>query len=120
MTATNIGSERGIRSSGLSGIVAIAILIGALGCSARQPVVAREDVAITNDVRARLAADASSRPLKVDVATKAGVVSLTGFVPTDDDRTSVERIARATEGVRSVDNNVIFGARPAGADTIVR
>ena len=120
MTAMNTRSEHGIKSSRVSGIVAIAVLIGALGCSARQPIVAREDSAITTDVRARLAADASSRPLKVDVATKAGVVSLTGFVPTDDDRTSVERIARTTEGVRSVDNNVVFGNRPAGPDTVVR
>jgi hyperosmotically inducible periplasmic protein len=120
MTAMNTRSTSVMKSSRIGGIVAIALLIGAIGCSAKQPIVAREDGAITNDVRARLAADASSRPLNVGVDTKAGVVKLTGFVPTDDDRNSVERIARATEGVRSVDNNVIFGNKPAGTDTIVR
>ena len=110
-------SERGIRSVSLCGIVAITML-GVVACSARQPIVQRDDVSITKDVRARLAADASSRPLDVGVETKAGVVRLTGFVPTDDDRSSVERIARATEGVRSVDNEVIFGRRPEAAETL--
>ena len=96
------------------------MLIGALGCSTRQPVVARDDISITNDVRTHLAADASISPLKVGVDTKAGVVHLTGFVPTDGDRNSVERIARATEGVRSVENNVTFGSSPVGPDTLVR
>ncbi len=86
-----------------------ALLIGAVGCAAKQPVVQRDDVAITEDVRARFAADASVSPLRVDVDTKAGVVRLTGFVATDGDRASVERIARAAPGVRGVDNNVIFG-----------
>ncbi len=86
-----------------------ALLIGAMGCAAARPVVQRDDVAITNDVRARFAADANVSPLKVDVDTKAGVVRLTGFVATDGERNSVERIALEAPGVRSVDNNVIFG-----------
>jgi len=117
MSVRNTRSERGIRSVSLCGIVAIAML-GIVACSARQPIVQRDDVSITNDVRAHLAADASSRPLNVGVDTKAGVVHLTGFVPTDDDRNSVERIARATEGVRSVDNDLIFGRRPEAAETL--
>ena len=86
-----------------------ALLIGAMGCAATQPVVQRDDVAITKDVRARFAADASVSPLNVSVDTKAGVVRLTGFVATDGDRSSVERIALEAPGVRSVDNSVIFG-----------
>ena len=117
MSALNTRSERGIRSVSLSMMVAI-MMLGVVACAARQQVVQRDDASITNDVRARLAADASSRPLQVGVDTKAGVVHLTGFVPTDDDRSSVERIARATEGVRSVDNDVIFGHKPAAAETL--
>jgi BON domain-containing protein len=117
MSALNTGSERGIRSMSLWGIVAVMVL-GVVACSARQPIVQRDDVSITNDVRARLASDPSSRPLEIGVDTKAGVVHLTGFVPTDDDRSSVERIARATDGVRSVDNDVIFGRRPPAAETL--
>ena len=86
-----------------------ALLVGAMGCAAAKPVVQRDDVAITQDVRARFAADASVSPLNVSVDTQAGVVRLTGIVPTDGDRSSVERIALEAPGVRSVDNSVVFG-----------
>ena len=94
---------------GVSRAFATALLLGAMGCAAAQPVVQRDDAAITKDVRARFAADASVSPLNVNVDTKAGVVRLTGLVATDGDRNSVERIALEAPGVRSVDNSVIFG-----------
>ena len=90
----------------------IAILICAMGCSARQPIVQRDDVSITNDVRARLAGDAQASPSEITVDTKAGVVHLTGTVATDDERNSIERIARDAPGVRAVDNDVRFGDMP--------
>jgi osmotically-inducible protein OsmY len=99
--------SKSVRS--VSHAFATALLIGAMGCAATQPVVQRDDVAITKDVRARFAADASVSPLNVAVDTKAGVVRLTGFVATDGERNSVERIALEAPGVRSVDNSVIFG-----------
>ena len=92
-------------------IVVIAMLIGGIGCSARQPIVERDDVSITNDVRARLAADTQASPLRINVETKTGIVKLSGNVATDGERNSVERIARETPGVRSVDNNVRFGTQ---------
>ena len=88
----------------------IAMLICAMGCSARQPIVVRDDASITKDVRARLAADAQASPLEITVDTKAGIVHLTGVVATDDDRSSVERITRGAPGVLAVENDVRFGA----------
>jgi osmotically-inducible protein OsmY len=73
------------------------------------PVVHRDDAAITEDVRARLAADGQTKPFAISVATTGGVVDVTGSVAKSADRDSVERIARETPGVRSVDNNVRFG-----------
>lgn len=97
----------------------IAMLIGAIGCAARQPIVEqRDDVSITNDVQARLAADAQASPFKISVETKAGVVHLRGFVATDAERNSVERIARDTPGVRAVENNVIFGGVPVRVEPL--
>jgi osmotically-inducible protein OsmY len=93
-------------------MMTIAILICAMGCSARQTVVAREDVSITDDVRARLAADAQASPSEIAVDTKAGIVHLTGTVATDGERTSIERIARDAPGVCAVDNDVRFGDVP--------
>ncbi len=87
----------------------IAVVVCGMGCSAHKPTVVRDDVSITNDVRARLAADAQASSLGVTVDTNAGVVRLTGSVPTDSDRNSVERIARDAPGVLAVDNSVRFG-----------
>ena len=78
----------------------------------RVPVVPREDAAITEDVRARLAADEQTKPFDLTVGTTAGVVRVGGSVAKSADRDSVERIARETPGVRSVDNHVRFGDVP--------
>lgn len=105
------------RFSRIPAIMTTAMLICLVGCSARQPVVERDDVSITNDVRARLAADAQLSPSAISVATAAGVVHLTGLVSTNTDRDSAERIARDTPGVRKVDNYVRFGDVPASVKT---
>ena len=110
MTAASGNRKRTYRAAM---IASIAVLACAMGCSARQPVVARDDAAITKDVRARIAADTQVSPLAVTVDTKAGIVHLSGDVATDDQRNSVERIARDSPGVRSVDNDVRFGPGPA-------
>jgi len=107
------------RTSRVATIMTIAVLICTMGCAARQPIVARDDASITNDVRARLAADQQPSPSEIGIDTKAGVVHLTGIVATDGERNSIERIARDVPGVREVDNNVRFGdvpvrVKPAG------
>ena len=109
MKALNRSRSRPVRALAT---LAIALLIGATGCVGRAPVVHREDAAITEDVRARLAADGETKPFAITVATTAGVVNVTGSVAKSADRDSVERIARDTPGVRSVDNNVRYGGAP--------
>jgi osmotically-inducible protein OsmY len=96
--------------------LAVAVLIGATGCVSRAPVVQRTDAAITEDVRARLAADEQTKPFAITVATTAGVVHVSGSVARSADRESVERIARDTPGVRSVDNHVRYGGTPVPVD----
>ena len=81
-------------------------------CAVRPPVVTRDDATITSDVRARLAADAQTKPFTITVDTEAGVVHVTGDVANDADRTTVERIAHDTPGVQSVDNDVRYGGVP--------
>ena len=92
--------------------MAIAILIGTTGCVRRSAVVPRDDVTITEDVRARLAANAQTKPFAITVGTTAGVVHVAGLVAKPADRESVEGIARDTPGVRSVDNEMRFGDVP--------
>ena len=83
----------------------------------RVPVVPRDDASITEDVRARLAANAQTKPFAITVGTTASVVHLAGSVAKPADRDSVERIARDTPGVRAVDNDVRFGGAPVPAET---
>src|SRR5512132_512088 len=109
MRALNRSRPRPVRALA---VLAIAILIGATGCMGRAPVVHREDAAITDDVRARLAADGQTKPFAIKVGTASGVVHVTGDVAKSADRDSVERIARETPGVRSVENDVRYGASP--------
>lgn len=94
----------------LAATLAIVLTIGTVGCAATQPIVQRDDLTISNDVRARFAADAVVRDSKVQVETAAGAVRLSGSVATDSERNSAERIARETPGVRAVDNDLIFGS----------
>ena len=88
--------------------LAIAFMI-ATGCAASKPIVLRDDSAITQDVRARLAADPAASKATIAVDTKAGVVNLSGAV-SESVRSSAEQIARDTPGVRDVDNNMRFGS----------
>ena len=92
--------------------LAIAMLIGTAGCAARSHVATRDDASITEDVRGRLAADGQTKPFAITVGTTEGVVRVGGSVAKSVDRDSVERIARETPGVRSVENDVRFGAVP--------
>ena len=84
----------------------------------RVPVVPRDDASITEDVRARLAADGQTKPFVITVGTTVGIVHVAGSVAKASDRDSVERIARETPGVRSVDNNVQFGGEPVPVEPI--
>ena len=93
------------------------MLIAATGCVSQPRVANREDAAITQDVRERLAADGETKPFAINVATNAGVVRVAGSVAKSSDRDSVERIARETPGVRSVDNDVRFGGEPVPGET---
>jgi osmotically-inducible protein OsmY len=88
---------------------AVATVIATVGCATQPVVIPRDDSAITQDVQARLQADPAAGGEKIGVATKDGIVSLTGAVTTDTVRNSAERVARDTPGVRSVENNVRFG-----------
>lgn len=68
-----------------------------------------DDGTITAKVKAKLAASAEINPFNIDVATSKGVVSLVGRVKTAEQKAEAERIARETEGVRSVRNLLEVG-----------
>jgi len=65
-----------------------------------------DDTKITTAVKAKLAADRLKNLVNVGVETNDGVVRLYGKVPTPEDKFEAERVARRTNGVRDVTNEL--------------
>ena len=63
------------------------------------------DQDISNLIATKIAGDKSLKPDAIKVTVDGGVVTLTGMVPKDSDRTRVERLARVA-GVTRVDNKL--------------
>ena len=98
--------------------ISAALVISLAGCERRSA----SDTTITTAVKNRLAAEPTTSAAKIDVDTSNGVVTLSGKVPTAAERSEAERIARNTQGVRQVVNNISTeggeggpGATPGGA-----
>jgi len=70
-----------------------------------------DDVAITTKIKAKLAGDALLNTFNIDVDTNDGVVTLSGRVATAEARETAERIARETQGVKAVHNDLRVGDR---------
>jgi hypothetical protein len=77
--------------------VALALVTGAC---------AETDVGLTTKVKAKLAADDVVKAYKVDVTTNDQVVTLSGDVESPTVRERAVRVARETEGVRDVVDNL--------------
>jgi osmotically-inducible protein OsmY len=67
------------------------------------------DGAITTAVKAKLLADTAVSGLKIDVDTRAGVVTLNGTVNTRAEADRGMMLARETDGVKQVVNNLKVG-----------
>jgi len=65
-----------------------------------------DDTKITTAVKAKLAADRVKNLVNVGVETNDGIVRLYGKVPTPEDKFEAERVARRTNGVRDVTNEL--------------
>lgn len=72
-----------------------------------------EDAALTAQVKAKLAADPEVAAVHIDVDTLDRVVTLSGRVASAAVRDEAEKLARGTDGVRAVVNNLVVGEEPA-------
>ena len=64
------------------------------------------DAGITTKIKAKLAADPDINPFNIDVDTLDGHVTLSGVVETSMARSQAEDLARNTDGVHSVTNEI--------------
>ncbi|NKJ46132.1 transporter [Burkholderia sp. SG-MS1] len=69
-----------------------------------------DDTAITTKVKADLLAAKNVKSTHIHVKTRKGVVSLTGSVPSADDKAAAEEVVQAVKGVSSVKNHLKVGA----------
>ena len=67
---------------------------------------AAEDTLITTKVKTKLTADRVKNLVSVNVDTKDGVVHLKGTVPNQQAKAEAERLAKDTDGVVSVTNDI--------------
>ncbi|MEP7270836.1 MAG: BON domain-containing protein [Acidobacteriota bacterium] len=96
--------------------IATTFLIAVLGLAcfacASQTV---DDAGITTKVKSKLAADTQTSAIKISVETVGGVVTLTGTVPTQGEKTAAEQIARTTQDVKRVDNQIVVDTNSMSA-----
>ncbi|KAB2965045.1 BON domain-containing protein [Zoogloea sp.] len=66
-----------------------------------------DDASITANIKAKHAEDKIVHTTAVSVETHDGVVQLSGFVPSPDEKARAEALAKTVKGVKSVVNNII-------------
>lgn len=77
-----------------------------------------DDVGISAKVKGSLATDTETSAIKIGVDTTNGVVTLSGVVPTEREKAKAEQIARNTEGVKQVVNNISINPNAIGATNV--
>jgi hyperosmotically inducible protein len=83
-----------------------------------------KDAALTERVKTALASDSAVAARNIEVETRDGVVQLSGFVDSEDQRTAALMRARSVQGVQEVRNDLSLrdDTRPADrpvADTVI-
>ncbi|AEG94199.1 BON domain-containing protein [Ramlibacter tataouinensis] len=66
-----------------------------------------DDKVITTKVKAKLLEDKSTGGMSINVDTLNGTVALSGFAKSEAEKAAAGRIARTTDGVKDVRNNLI-------------
>ena len=98
-------------SRGTALLCALGIAIASVACS-------ETDAGVTTKVKAKFAADDTVKAYQIDVDTANKVVTLKGNVETSAAKTMAVQIARDTEGVASVVDQLTVTAKPmATVDT---
>ena len=75
---------------------------GAVGEQARRV----DDAAITSGVKAAIGKAPELQAADIDVATREGIVQLSGFVSSADNVATAASVARTVKGVKSVRNDL--------------
>ena len=100
-----------IQRLAIAAMVATLTVMAATGCAvtSKQETVGAyvDDAALTTRVKAKFATDPTVSAMAINVDTMKGVVQLSGFAKSAEEKMMAERIARETSGVQSVRNDII-------------
>jgi len=96
-------------------VLAVAMVVGPAAAADRSVGEKIDDAKITTAVKTKLTTDRVKNLVDVSVETNDGVVRLTGKVPTAEDKFEAERIARRTNGVREVRNELRVESSPSAS-----
>ena len=95
----------------LAAVVSVVALLTTTGCAVfrdQQSVGSFvDDATLTTRVKAKFAEDRTVSALAISVETLKGVVQLSGFAKSAEEKSTAERLARSTSGVLSVRNDII-------------
>ena len=95
----------------IAAMIAATTLVTATGCAVErhQETVGAyvDDSAVTTKVKAKFAEDKTVSAMAIKVDTMKGVVQLSGFAKSPEERMMAERLARDTNGVTGVRNDII-------------
>jgi osmotically-inducible protein OsmY len=93
------------------------ITILALTCSGCAPQTLT-DTGISIRIKNGPATDSETSDIQIGVETVDRIVTLSGVIPTERERAKAEQIARNTEGVKDVANNITVNPETTGATNI--
>ena len=66
-----------------------------------------DDATLTTRVKAKFAEDPTVNALAISVETFKGLVQLSGFAKSGEERSMAERLARSVSGVSAVKNDIV-------------
>lgn len=90
-------------------------LAALIGAAALTVACAQTDAGVTTNVKSKMAADDAVKAYQIDVDTSNGVVTLSGDVDSSLAKERAVQIARTTDGVRDVvDNITVTDTAPTG------
>jgi osmotically-inducible protein OsmY len=94
----------------IAAALALTAALGTTGCAVArdQETVGAyvDDATLTTRVKAKFAADRTVSAMAISVETMRGVVQLSGFARSNEERAVAERLARETSGVKAVRNDI--------------
>jgi hyperosmotically inducible protein len=102
-----------VRQVLIAAVSAVALIAGT-GCSVMRDQQTAgsyvDDTTVTTRVKAKFAEDPVVSAMAISVETLKGVVQLSGFAKSTQEKADAERLARSVSGVQSVRNDIIVRA----------